>query len=98
MNPLNRSDVKAAAGSAIIAAAALVAAIVFSERTITLLWDNAPNATVTDVWASTNLTHWRLLGSVTNRQHFTVTNNKPAEFFRVSHRYHTDGETRWLVE
>jgi hypothetical protein len=78
---------KTAAFSAVIVAT-FGGLILQSEKLsdpLRLEWDNAPGATITDIWGTTNLADWYHVGRVTNAARWIIEKKHPAEFYRVSH-------------
>lgn len=94
MTPDTKSQIKSVSvTTGVIGAALFVGWIMIPQppKRAYLKWDNAPTATVTDVWATTNFKDWTMIGSVTNTNVFRMPNIGPQGFFRVSHRVNQDG-------
>lgn len=57
-------------------------------RTVTLQWDTVETdpATITEVWASTNLTIWTLRTNVAGTNRVTLPATNAAEYFKIRNR------------
>jgi hypothetical protein len=55
------------------------------EALDTLRWNNAPGATISDLWATTNGRDWRHVVRLTKAESWKLEKKHPAEFYRVSH-------------
>lgn len=104
MSPDTKSQLKAAAGTTAVVAAALTFGVLLipqPPKKAFLKWENGhgvdgAKATITDIVFTpdieiTDYTKWTVIGSVTNTNVFPMPKMGPKGFFNVSHRVRADG-------